>query len=326
MTKIARTASSAPPIGVLLMAYGGPEGLEDLPGYLADIRSGRPTPRAVLEEISHNYAQIGGLSPLLAITRQQAAAVAARLNEAGERYRVYVGMRHWAPWIEEVVRDMIADGIERAVAIVLAPHYSGLSVAKYHAKVEVGLALYGGGIDVAYVDSYHDAPAYIQALVNRVRQGIDRWPAEERERVHVVFSAHSLPERILRTGDPYQDQLFATARLVAAGAGLPDERWSWSYQSAGRSPEPWLGPQIEEHIPALAARGIRDVVSVPIGFVCDHVEILYDIDIKAQAAAREHGVRLERPPSLNDDPLYIQTLVELVRARAAAWTVEAAAR
>jgi ferrochelatase len=306
------------------MAYGGPESLDDLPGYLADIRGGRPTPRAVLEEITHNYQQIGGKSPLLGMTRAQAAAVRARLDAGGGAYKVYVGMRHWAPWIEETVRDMIADGITHAVAIVLAPHYSSMSIARYQAKIKAGLVMYDGAIEFESVDSYHTAPKYIQALVNRVRAGIARWPAAEQDKVHVVFSAHSLPTRILRTGDPYQEQLFETARLVAAGAGLREGGWSWSYQSAGRSPEPWLGPQIEEHVPALAARGIRDVVSVPIGFVCDHVEILFDIDIKAQAAARAHGVRLERPPALNDDPLFIETLVDLVHERSARWLPRAA--
>ncbi len=306
-------------IGVLLMTYGGPDSLEDIPGYLADIRSGRPTPRAVLNEITHNYQLIGGRSPLLDIVKRQGAALEQLLNADGPRYKVYLGMRHWSPWIEDTVRDMLNDGIQRAVAVVLAPHYSTMSIARYHKKIESGLEMYEGRIDFEYVDSYHDAPKYIQALANRVQEGIARWPEAERDSVHVVFSAHSLPVRILKTGDPYQDQLFETARLVAARAGLPDSQWSWSYQSAGRTPDPWLGPQIEAYIPELAAKGIHNVVSVPVGFTADHVEILYDIDIKAQNAAREHGVRLERPPALNDDPLYIETLADLVRERAAKW-------
>ncbi|MCC7448525.1 MAG: ferrochelatase [Anaerolineae bacterium] len=307
------------PIGVLLMAYGGPNNLDELPGYLADIRSGRPTPKAVLDEITHNYQQIGGKSPLLEITKRQAATIEKSINADGPTYKVYLGMRHWSPWIEETVRDMIADGITRAIAVVLAPHYSSMSVARYHKKVETGLQLYEGSIDFDYIDSYNTAPKYIQAMVNRVREGINRWPESERDNVHVVLSAHSLPQRILKMGDPYQDQLFESARLIAAGAGLRDDQWSWSYQSAGRSSEPWLGPQIQDHIPVLAAKGIRNIVSVPIGFVCDHVEILYDIDILAQGVARQHGVRLERPPALNDDPLYIETIADLIRERAARW-------
>ncbi len=314
-----RETQMSAPIGVLLMAYGGPKSLDELPGYLADIRSGRPTPKAVLTEISHNYQLIGGKSPLFEICQQQGAGVEALLNANGPVYKVYLGMRHWSPWIEDTVRDMLADGITRAVAVVLAPHYSGMSVARYHKKIEAGLEMYDGKIDFEYVDSYHNAPKYIQALVNRVNEGLSRWPDSERDQVHVVFSAHSLPARILKSGDPYQDQLFETAGLVAAEAGLRDGQWSWSYQSAGRTPDPWLGPQIEAYIPELATKGIHNVVSVPIGFVSDHVEILYDIDIKAQAAAREHGVRLERPPALNADPLYLETLADLVRERAAKW-------
>ena len=298
------------PIGVLIMAYGGPNSLAEIPGYLADIRAGRPTTPAVLEEITHNYAQIGGKSPLLAISQKQVAAVQARLDPA--RFRCYLGMRHWSPWIEEVVGQMIDDGITHAISLVLAPHFSKLSIAKYQEKIADGLSMYRGQIEFAHIASYHDAPKYIQALTNRVQDGLSRWPAAQRANVHVVFSAHSLPERILKMGDPYDRQLRETAQLVAGRAGLRAEQWSWSYQSAGRSPEPWLGPQIEEHIPALVEQGVKNIVSIPVGFVSDHVEILYDIDIKAQGVARELGVRLERPPALNDDPLYIETLAELI--------------
>ena len=300
-------------IGVLIMAYGGPNSLDEIPGYLADIRSGRPTTPAVLEEITHNYRQIGGRSPLLDLTRRQMEAIVGHFDPG--QFRFYLGMRHWSPWIEETVREMLADGIERAVSVVMAPHYSKLSVAKYQEKIAAGLEMHRGEIDFTHVESYHDAPGLIEALAARVREGIERWPEDERERVHVVFSAHSLPVRILKMGDPYDDQLRETARLVADRAGLATGSWSWSYQSAGRSPEPWLGPQIEDYMSELAKRGIRDVVSIPVGFVCDHVEILYDIDIKAQAVARAHGMRLERPPSLNDDPRFIAAVAGAIRAK-----------
>lgn len=303
------------PIGVLIMAYGGPNSLAEIPGYLADIRHGRPTTTAVLEEITHNYQQIGGKSPLLGISQQQMAAVAAQLDPA--RFKCYLGMRHWSPWIEEVVGQMIEDGITHAISLVLAPHFSKLSIAKYQEKIADGLALYRGHIEFEHIASYHNAPLLIQALANRVQEGLAQWPESERPLVHVVFSAHSLPIRILKMGDPYDSQLRETAELVAQQAGLPPEQWSWSYQSAGRSPEPWLGPQLQEHIPALAAQGIKNIVSVPVGFVSDHVEILYDIDIQAQAVAQELGVRLKRPSALNTDPLFIQTLVDLIQQRAA---------
>ena len=299
-------------IGVLMMAYGGPNAIEDLPGYLADIRNGRVTSPAVLEEISNNYRQIGGKSPLLDFTQAQIKAVAERF---GDDVHFYLGMRHWSPWIEDVVGQMLDDGITDAVALVLAPHYSSLSVAKYQKKIKAGLKLHRGNINFHYINSYHDAPKLIEAFANRVIEGMDRWPITERDSIHVVFSAHSLPVRIIKSGDPYDTQLRETAGLIALKAGLKPEQWSWSYQSAGRSPEPWLGPQLEEYLPDLHADGINNVVSCCVGFVCDHVEILYDIDIEAQAVAQELGMRLERPPALNTDPLFIDTLSDIIQAK-----------
>jgi ferrochelatase len=304
------------PIGVLVMAYGGPNSPEEIPGYLADIRSGRTTPKRILEEICNNYQQIGGKSPLLEITRRQVAAIQSHFEPS--KFKFYLGMRHWAPWIEDTIRDMLEDGISRAVSLVLAPHYSKLSIAKYQAKITAGLEMYHGHIEFTHVESYHDAPGLIQALANRVEQGLGCWPSELRPEVHVVFSAHSLPVRIIKMGDPYPDQLHETARLVAEKASLGKEQWSWSYQSAGRSPEPWLGPQLPEHLEALARRGIRNVVSVPVGFVSDHVEILYDIDIQAQQVAKALDIRLERPPALNDDPVFIRTLAQIIHNKATA--------
>lgn len=306
------------PIGVLVMAYGGPNSLEEIPGYLADIRSGRPTTPSVLEEISNNYRQIGGKSPLLEITRAQVQALAAELPRT---FRCYLGMRHWAPWIEDTVGEMIDDEITHAISLVLAPHYSKLSVAKYQKKIAAGLEMYHGDITFEHIASYHDAPGYIQALANRVEEGLERWPEDARAQVHVIFSAHSLPVRIMKMGDPYDAQLRQTARLVAEKAGLADEQWSWSYQSAGRSPEPWLGPQLEAYIPELVERGVADIISIPVGFVSDHVEILYDIDIQAREVAEAHDARLERPPALNTDPLFIRQLADLIedRAQAMGW-------
>ena len=298
-------------IGVLIMAYGGPNSLDEIPGYLADIRSGRPTSKHILEEIRNNYRQIGGKSPLLDSSRRQVAAIQMQFDP--DYFRFYLGMRHWSPWIDDAVREMLRDGITHAVSLVLAPHYSQLSIAKYQAKIETGLELHRGHIEFAHVESYHDAPGLIQALTNRVEEGLARWPLEMRQEVHVVFSAHSLPVRITQMGDPYVDQLHETAMLVAEKAGLGEEKWSWSFQSAGRSPEPWLGPQLPEHLEALAKKGIRNVVSVPVGFVSDHVEILYDIDIQAQQTAKALGIRLERPPALNEDPLFIMAIAQIIQ-------------
>jgi ferrochelatase len=310
------------PVGVLVMAYGGPDSLEDIPGYLADIRAGRPTPHAVVDEITENYRAIGGRSPLLEVSGRQVDALA---DELGDRYRCYLGMRHWAPWIEEVVGRMVEDGITHAVGLVLAPHFSALSVARYQQRVADGLELYRGRIELEHVPSYHDAPGLIDAFARRVEEGLQRWPESAWEGVHVVFTAHSLPERALASGDPYDRQCRETARLVAERAGLADELWSWSYQSAGRTPEPWAGPDLGEHLEALAANGVRGVVVVPVGFVSDHVELLFDVDVRARAVADRLGLRLERPPALNDDPLFIETLAGLVRKRAGRWLEEARA-
>jgi ferrochelatase len=233
-------------------------------------------------------------------------------------------MRHWAPWIEEVVGEMLEDGTSRAVALVLAPHFSAMSVARYQQKVADGLDLYHGAMDVEYVRSYHDHPGLVDAFAARVEEGISRWDGD-RQRVHVVFSAHSLPLRVTSSGDPYEEQCLGTARLVAERAGLQPERWSWSYQSAGRTPEPWAGPDLGEHLAELAGQGVRDVVSVPVGFVSDHVELLYDVDVRAQGVAKELGLRLERPPALNDDPRFVNALAEIVRERAARWAPAEAA-
>jgi ferrochelatase len=304
------------------MAYGGPASLGEVAGYLADIRHGRTTPRDVLAEITENYRVIGGGSPLLEVTGRQVAALAAEL---GSDFRCYLGMRHWAPWIEEVVGEMVEDGVTQAVGLVLAPQFSALSVARYQQKVADGLELSRGVMDVRHVSSYHDAPGLVEAFAARVEDGLERWPEDERDRVHVVFSAHSLPLRIISLGDPYGDQCLGTAQLVAERAGLPEDRWSWCWQSAGRSPEPWAGPDLGDHLVELSARGVRDVVSVPVGFVSDHVELLFDIDHRAKGIADGLGMRLERPPALNDDPVFVGMLATLVRERAEPWLTEARA-
>ena len=300
------------------MAYGGPDSLEDIPGYLADIRASRTTSKALIEEITRNYRLIGGTSPLLDLTVETTDAIMELLNPPGEpeHFIPYLGMRHWAPWIEETVGRMIEDGITRSVSIVLAPQYSGMSIAKYQKKINAGLNFYRGQINFSHIQSYHDDPGLIEAFAKRVHIGLERFPEQDRDNVHVVFSAHSLPTRIVKENDPYPTQVRETAMLVANAAGLPPDQWSGCYQSEGRSPEPWLGPQLENYLIELANKGIQNVISIPVGFVCDHVEILYDIDIEAQAVAEEYNIRLERPPSLNSDPLFVRTLARLIRKQA----------
>jgi len=299
-------------IGVLLMAYGGPNSLADVPDFLRDIRHGRPTSQELIDEITENYRKIGGKSPLLELTQQQASALESELNQGatdGIRYKTYIGMRHWTPWIKDAVSQMIADGIQQAVALVLAPHYSGMSIAKYFEKLDTALAEYPNPFSYTGITSYHDHPLYIRALAERVQNGLAAMPPD----TLVIFSAHSLPVRIIAEGDPYDQQLRESATLIAKQAGLSDDQWTFSYQSAGRSPEPWLGPQIQDYIVELAEKGHKNLLSVPIGFVADHVEILFDIDILAQGIAQSLDVRLARVPSLNNDPLFVAALADLVR-------------
>jgi ferrochelatase len=302
-------------IGILMMAYGGPNSLADVPDFLLDIRHGRPTSPELVAEITENYRKIGGKSPLLELTQRQAQAVENQLNSTatnGTHYKTYIGMRHWTPWIQDTVNQMVVDGIQEAVALVLAPHYSSMSIAKYFEKLDAALASQENPFRYTAITSYHTHPLYIQALVTRVQHGLMEMPPK----TLVVFSAHSLPTRILEMGDPYDQQLHESAQLIANEAGLNDDQWTFSYQSAGRSPEPWLGPQIQDYLVDLANQGYRNFLSVPIGFVADHVEILFDIDIMAQGVAQKYGLLLKRVPSLNDDPLFIAALADVIREQA----------
>lgn len=294
---------------VLLLAYGGPNSVDDIPDYLLDIRGGRHTPQQLIDEISERYRLIGGRSPLLPIT----LSVADKLEQA-IGLPVYIGMRHWDPYIGDVVAQMAKDGVERFVTICMAPHYSALSIGKYRSDLDQALSAVGGDIDVYFVESWFTQPDYLKGLSSNIRQTLARWTEPERDRVTVVFTAHSLPAVILEQGDPYDDQLRETAALLAQSLALPADRWTFCYQSAAKTGVPWLGPQIEDLVVQLAADGHEDVLVAPIGFIADHVEILYDIDIGLQRIAGEQGLRLERPPMLNDSPFLINALNSLVQA------------
>ena len=296
---------------VILLAYGGPESLDDIPEYLLDIRGGRHTPQHLIDDITERYRLIGSRSPLLEITQ----SVAIKLQrEIG--LPVYVGMRHWSPFIKDVVAQMSADGIEHMVAICMAPHYSMLSIGKYKEQLDAAISAItdpnGRGMTVDFVESWHLQPAYLQGIAANVREALSRWPRAERDQVLVIFTAHSLPEFILERGDPYDDQLRETAASLAELLALPDARWTFSYQSAALTGVPWLGPQIEDLVGQLADQGQKDLLIAPIGFIADHVEILYDIDIGVQNIAQGKGVRLERTDMLNDDDLLVEALASLV--------------
>jgi ferrochelatase len=280
---------------VILMAYGSPSRPDEIPAYLADIREGRPVSQAAIDELTERYRRIGGRSPLDEITEAQRAGLQAELG-----LPVFVGMKHWRPRIGEAVEAALAGGADVLVGLVLAPHYSRLSIAGYRERLEQALQ---GRAPLTFVDSWHDHAPFLDILADRAR-GFDG---------HVIFTAHSLPQRVLRDGDPYRDQLLETSRLVAEQAGLAD--WSFAFQSASSTGEPWLGPDILEELDTLAANGVRRVLVCPVGFVSDHLEILWDLDVEARERADRLGLELERIESLNDDPAFIRALAGLVRER-----------
>jgi protoporphyrin/coproporphyrin ferrochelatase len=280
---------------VVLMAYGSPSRLEDIRPYLEDIREGRPVSDTAVAALAERYQRIGG-SPLDEMTERQRSALEGELG-----LPVFVGMKHWRPRIAEAVEQALAAGADTIVGLVLAPHYSRLSIDGYRERLEAALA---GHARLVFVESWHTNEPYLEALADRVR-GFGG---------HVVFTAHSLPARILDEGDPYREQLLETSRLVAERAGL--EAWSFAFQSASPTGEPWLGPDILEELDALAGRGVDRVLVCPIGFVSDHLEILWDLDVEARERAAELGLELERVESLNDDPAFIRGLAELLRQAA----------
>jgi ferrochelatase len=280
---------------VILMAYGSPERVADVPAYYSDIRGGRPIAQELLDDLVARYRSLGieDSNPLNAITEATRAALQQELG-----LPVYTGMKHWTPRIADAVDAALAGGAQRLVGLVLAPHYSRLSIAGYRKLLEDAL---GDRAEVAFVDSWHDDQGFISFLADRVRD----------TEAHVVFTAHSLPARILDEGDPYKDQLLETARLVADTAGVED--WSFSFQSESPTGEPWLGPDILDHLDELSARGIENVLICPVGFVSDHLEIRWDIDTEAQDKARELGLQLERIEMPNDDPRFVRALANIVR-------------
>lgn len=285
------------------MAYGTPRDLDDVERYYTDIRRGRPPSTELLEELVGRYEAIGGQSPLLEITEAQARGMQERLGVPA-----YLGQKHTAPFIRDAVEAMHADGVERAAGIVLAPHYSSMSIGDYARRAERAAHETGWHGRLEMVTSWHLEPGYVDWLTARVGEALEVLGEPE---ATVIFSAHSLPAKILERGDPYPDQLAETARTVASRAGLA--KWTVGWQSAGRTDEPWLGPDILEVITGLAGRGERAVVSCPCGFVADHLEVLYDIDIEAKQRAAELGMSLVRTRSPNDDPVFLDMLAGVVQ-------------
>ena len=286
--------------GVLLMAHGTPSSLDEMPAYLTLVRGGRPPSEELVAEMRHNYEAIGGQSPLTAITEAQAEALRARL---GPDVPVGVGMRNWSPFIKDALARLVAASVTRVIGIPMAPQFSTLSVQKY---IDAATGTLPKGVGFEAVQSYHVHPLLLEAFAERVRAA-DPQPGEL-----VVFTAHSLPRRAIEAGDRYADEVDATARGVAQRAGVA--HYVQVYQSAGRTPEPWIGPDLRQLIDERSAT-VRRFLVVPIGFVCDHTEILFDIDVQGAQTAREYATALRRTESLNTSPRFIDLLEDLVRAR-----------
>jgi protoporphyrin/coproporphyrin ferrochelatase len=280
---------------VVLMAYGSPGRIEDVPAYYADIRGGRPIRPELVAHLEARYRRLGieDRNPLNEITERTRAALELELG-----LPVFTGMKHWTPRIADAVNTALAGGAATIVALVLAPHYSHMSIGGYRAQVEDALA---GRAELLFVESWHDHPALVELWAERLR-GTD---------AHVVFTAHSLPARILDEGDPYREQLLQTCQLVADSAGIRD--WSFSFQSESPTGEPWLGPDILDHFDELHASGVDSVLIAPIGFVADHLEIRWDLDTEAMEKAQELGMQLGRTAMPNDDPEFVAVLAGIVR-------------
>jgi len=294
--------------GVVLMAYGTPRTLDDVEAYYTHIRGGRNPSEEELSDLVERYRAIGGTSPLIEITRKQSSGLNDRLVRAGSNTRVYAAMKHSPPFIASVVRQASDDGIDELLVIALAPHYSRISIGSYIASVREANEGLSSRMKLTFVESWHDHPALVDVWSRRVDDAASRMG---KQRFWLVFSAHSLPARILAEGDPYATQLLATSDLVAKRAGKKD--WSFSYKSASQTHEPWLGPYILEHLESLRAKGERSFLIAPIGFVSDHLEILYDLDVECAQWAKGAGVGLRRCESLNDSSEFLDCLFSIVR-------------
>lgn len=297
---------------LLVMAYGTPSGLHDVERYYTDIRHGRTPPPELLEELTERYRAIGGRSPLLEITRAQVQGIEERLGGP----RAYLGQKHSPPFIADALEQVATAGAERVVGLVLAPHYSAMSVGDYARRARAAAEQVGWHGALEMVESWHLEPGYIAFLADAVERAVTSLPERVRDDALVLFSAHSLPERILQKNDPYPAQLRETAEAVASASGIA--RWRTGWQSAGRSGGPWLGPDVVEIIEDEVAAGTLAVVVCPCGFVADHLEVLYDLDIEAAEAARRKGIEFARTRSPNDDPAFLDAVAAVARRALAA--------
>lgn len=299
-------------MGLLVMAYGTPYKEEDIERYYTDIRHGRkPTPE-MLEDLKSRYKAIGGISPLARITEEQAKALETNLNHQQDEYgfHVYIGLKHIEPFIEDAVEQMAKDGIEEAVSLVLAPHYSTFSVKAYNQRANDAAAEHGKP-QIVSVESWYNEPGFIDFWAKQINQVYDKMPEEEKENACLVVSAHSLPEKILQNGDPYPDQLKETAKLISEKTGITNYAIGW--QSEGNTPDPWLGPDVQDLTRELyEQQGYRSFVYAPVGFIADHLEVLYDNDYECKVVCDELGATYHRPEMPNAQPEFIDALATVV--------------
>ena len=307
---------SPTPIGVMLMSFGTPATIDDVPNYLTRVRGGRPFPPEFVEDFKNRFRMIGG-SPLLKITLAQAKALQDLLNASakpGERYNVVVGMRHAPPMIDEAMAHLAAvDGVREVIGIIMAPQQTPFVMSGYYAAAEAAKPVLGPEGVLRMAKAWHTVPAFLDGLARRVREAQERFPASERATLPVVMSAHSLPKSVVSKEPAYTQMLHDTAAAVAARAGLSKAQWRFSYQSAGQSAEEWLKPDLKDVLPQIAKEGHKAVLIAPVQFLADHLEILYDIDIAAKAEAEKVGLKMARIEGLNTAPELIQALAEVVR-------------
>ena len=306
-----------PTIAVLLLAHGTPDRVDEIPEYLRNVTGGRAVPEAVLQEVTHRHSLIGR-SPLTSLTMQQAELLHEEIGMP-----VYVGMRNWHPYIPDTVRKMRESGVKQIIAICMAPQNSRTSVGLYKQRT---LAEAGDQVEIQFVDQWHDHPQLVLAFAKKLKPVYDAASGQLGTRPPVLFTAHSVPARTIEAGDPYDKQAKKSAALVSQQLGMAEDKWRFAFQSQGMSGGAWIGPTVEETITALRQEGHKGVVIQTVGFVCDHVEVLYDVDIAFKQFAADQGMQLWRAPSLNDSPLLISALADLVRSRIHNFTSTVSAR
>ena len=308
------TQPSRSRVGVVLMTYGSPPTLDDVPGYLRNVYGGREPSDEVVAEFKRRYALIGG-SPLLRVTQEQASALEVELNRRhpdGPTFHVVAGMRFFEPFVADVVPEAAA-GADALVGVIMSPQYSPILMRGYITALNEAVAKLGrDDLKVAITEDWHMQPEFLQAVADRVREALDRLPAEQSATTPVLLSAHSMPLRVVADEPDYIDNLKQTASAIAERAGVRPDQWMFCYQSAGHTPEPWLKPDFADLMPELKAQGATDVLIAPVQFLSDHLEILYDIEVGAREQAEEHGITFHRTQSLNSMSLFIEALASVV--------------